>query len=377
MQHHFLSPPIMNNCPKQDEAFKQLFLKNTPIMDVRAPIEFNKGAFPSSTNLPLLDDAQRMVIGTCYKEFGQDKAIELGHQLATTDIKQHRIDQWQAFYNEHPDSFLYCFRGGLRSKITQQWLAESGINMPFIEGGYKALRTFLINQLNDLVISSPIILLSGRTATGKTHLLNTLPHHIDLEGAANHRGSSFGGYITPQPTQINFENTIAIELIKQSAHTTNPIFMEDEGRLIGQLSLTPQMRHVMQHQYPLVILQTPIEQRVDIALNDYIHQVYPLFENAYQAQALTLFSEKILYNLARIQKRLGGDLYKNVLQKMHHALSQLPVDQGEAFREPIELLLTRYYDPMYDYQLSKRQGNILFQGDAHAIRQWATSQQLS
>lgn len=368
---------VMNNCPKQDEAFKQLFLNNTPLMDVRAPIEFNKGAFPNSSNLPLLNDEQRTVIGTCYKNFGQEKAIELGNQLATADIKQQRLEQWQGFYRTHSECYLYCFRGGLRSKITQQWLAQSGMNMPFIEGGYKALRTYLINQLNELITASPIFLLSGRTATGKTHLLTTLPHHIDLEGAANHRGSSFGGLISPQPSQINFEHQIAIELIKHNAHHANPIFMEDEGRLIGQLSLTPNMREAMQHQYPLVILHTPIEQRIDIAIHDYIKQVYPLFENAYQTHALKFFSEKIMHNLSRIQKRLGGELHTEIKKKMQYALSQLPFDHGVAFREPIEILLTRYYDPMYDYQLSKRQGTILFQGDALAIRQWASSQNLA
>lgn len=361
----------MDNCPQQDDAFKQLFLHNTPIMDVRAPVEFNKGAFPNSCNLPLLDDEQRTIIGTCYKQFGQDKAIELGHQLASVDIKQQRIKQWQTFYNESPNGYLYCFRGGLRSKITQQWLAESGIDMPFIEGGYKALRTFLINQLDTLLTTSPIVLISGRTATGKTHLLDTLAHTVDLEGLANHRGSTFGGLISAQPTQINFENAIAIALIKHQANQANQIFMEDEGRLIGQLSLTPKMRDVMQHQYPLVILQTPIERRVDIALSDYIHEVFPLFEHAYGEQALAVFSEKILHNLGRIQKRLGGELYQEVHQKIRDALSQLPFDHGEAFREPIEILLTRYYDPMYDYQLANRQGRILFQGDAEAIKKWA------
>jgi tRNA 2-selenouridine synthase len=359
----------MNNCPKQDQSFKHLFLSHTPLMDVRAPVEFNKGAFPSSQNLPLLDDEQRTLIGTRYKQQGQDKAIELGYKLATPAIKQQRLDQWAQFHQEHPDGYLYCFRGGLRSKMTQQWLAEAGIDMPFIEGGYKALRTFLMDQQNQLLLSSPILLLSGRTATGKTHLLNSLSHSIDLEGLANHRGSSFGGFIEPQPSQINFENNITIQLIKQQANHAPVIIMEDEGRLIGQLSLTPDMHSTMAKKYPLMVLHTPLEERIDIAMDDYIHQVFPLFIQAYGEQAQQQFSEKILNSLSRIQKRLGGELYKLLHQLFSLALSHVH-DSRHYFREPIHLLLTKYYDPMYDYQLAKRQGKILFEGNAWAIKEW-------
>jgi tRNA 2-selenouridine synthase len=359
----------MNNCPRDDQSFKHLFLNDTPLMDVRAPVEFTKGAFPSSHNIPLLDDEQRTLIGTRYKQQGQDKAIELGFELATPAIKQKRLDQWAEFHKQHPEAYLYCFRGGLRTKMTQQWLADAGVDMPFIEGGYKALRTFLMEQQNQLLSSSPILLLSGRTATGKTHLLHTLSHSIDLEGLANHRGSSFGGFIEPQPSQINFENSITIELLKLQANHAPAIIMEDEGRLIGQLSLTPEMLTTMTNQYPILVLHTPIEERVDIAVDDYIDQVFPLFIAAYGELAQQQFSEKILNSLSRIKKRLGGELYKQIHDQLCHALSHIH-EGSHYFREPIQLLLTKYYDPMYDYQLAKRQGKILFEGDASAIKSW-------
>ena len=68
------------------DDFRTLFLKDIPLLDVRAPVEFNKGAFPCATNIPLLDDEQRHVIGTRYKEQGQDAAIALGWTLATPAI---------------------------------------------------------------------------------------------------------------------------------------------------------------------------------------------------------------------------------------------------------------------------------------------------
>ena len=48
------------------EDFRQLFLQNVPLMDVRAPIEFGKGAFPQAVNLPLMNDSERQKVGTQY-----------------------------------------------------------------------------------------------------------------------------------------------------------------------------------------------------------------------------------------------------------------------------------------------------------------------
>ena len=134
---------------RQDtENHQQLFLQDTPIMDVRAPVEFDKGAFPTSQNIPLLNDQQREAVGTCYKQKGQDAAISLGLELAIPEIREQRLTQWQQFITAHPEGYLYCFRGGLRSRTTQSWLKEQGIDYPLITGGYKAMRTYLLQQLD-------------------------------------------------------------------------------------------------------------------------------------------------------------------------------------------------------------------------------------
>ena len=75
----------------------QLFLRDTPLLDVRAPIEFDRGAFPLATNIPLLDDQQREDIGKRYKDAGQDEAIQLGLRLATDEIREQRLQAWRAF----------------------------------------------------------------------------------------------------------------------------------------------------------------------------------------------------------------------------------------------------------------------------------------
>ena len=38
------------------ENFQQLFQNNTPLMDVRAPVEYNRGSFPGVLNFPLMND---------------------------------------------------------------------------------------------------------------------------------------------------------------------------------------------------------------------------------------------------------------------------------------------------------------------------------
>ena len=102
--------------------YRHLFLNGVPMMDVRAPVEFAQGAFPGVVNRPLMDDGERQQVGTCYKHKGQDAAIALGHQLVSGATKQARIAAWAQFAQDHPGGVLYCFRGGLRSQIVQQWL---------------------------------------------------------------------------------------------------------------------------------------------------------------------------------------------------------------------------------------------------------------
>ena len=114
--------------PENLSDFRHIFLNDVSMMDVRAPIEFAQGAFPGVVNLPLMNDEERQKVGTCYKQRGQEAAIALGHSLVSGETKNGRIAAWAAFAKAHPHGVLYCFRGGLRSQITQQWLqSEAGM----------------------------------------------------------------------------------------------------------------------------------------------------------------------------------------------------------------------------------------------------------
>ena len=116
-----------------------------PLLDVRAPVEYARGALPGAVNLPLLYDQEREAVGKAYKSGGRDAAVALGHRLVSGDIKHSRLAAWQRFVAEHPTALICCWRGGMRSQIVQQWLADAGVAAPRVSGGFKALRRFCMD----------------------------------------------------------------------------------------------------------------------------------------------------------------------------------------------------------------------------------------
>ncbi len=361
----------MTSRPDTDD-YLALFLNDTPLMDVRAPVEFTKGSFPLALNAPLMNDEERHRVGICYKDKGQEQAIVLGHQLVSGDIKAARIDAWKRFALQNPDGYLFCFRGGLRSRLTQQWLRDAGIEYPLIAGGYKALRRFLIDQLEAVVARETFTLVSGRTGTGKTRLLNNLPNSVDLEGIANHRGSSFGRQITPQPTQIDFENRLSIALLKTAHQPHKNIVLEDEGHLVGRCCL-PESLRVRMMAAPMMVLERPIEERIAIIKEDYVVGMISDFIGRDGEEAGWLnFRDYLLSALERLRKRLGGGRYADLKASMEAALeSQRNSGDLGGHDAWIQALLKDYYDPMYDYQLSQKQGRVVVIGSPDTLLNWA------
>lgn len=349
--------------------YQALFINDTPLLDVRAPIEFAQGAFPHSSNHLLINDDERHQVGLVYKQQGQDAAIDLGLQLVSGENKQQRITAWQQFATQHPQGALYCFRGGMRSKIAQQWLYENtGIHYPRVTGGYKQLRRYLIEQLERNAQQMRPVILAGRTGVGKTRLIQTMQPHLDLEKLAWHRGSAFGRHSTPQPTQINFENTLSIALLKIVVGH-NPYFIsEDESRNIGARHI-PNSFFTPFSQAPIIVLEADIEERIAITLQEYVH-------DALQEYCATLpyndgfnqWENYLTDSLKRIHKRLGGKNYAEIQTALHKAL-QTHRTHGDtaAHRVWIELLLTNYYDSMYTYQLAQKKRRIVFQGERESV----------
>lgn len=348
----------------------QLFTEDIPLMDVRAPNEFSEGAFPMASNHPLLDDQQRHEIGKKYKNAGQDEAIQLGLKLISGDVKQQRLNGWKDFIKKFPDAYLYCFRGGLRSRTTQQWLKNEGIDIPLIPGGYKAMRTYLLEQLEQQVDFFQIYILGGQTGTGKTEVLLQLENAVDLEGLANHRGSSFGAYVNAQPGQINFENNLVISLLKKRKLNFESIILEDEGFLIGK-RLIPKTLFEKMKKMPLILLEASIEERIEVTLNDYIISNYRDYIKNDAEKGHLIFKEYLKSSLDRIKKRLGWLRHKELCLIMDEAIqSHFQHNDLDGHRRWIKILMRDYYDPMYKYQLDQKQDRIIFRGNREEVIRW-------
>ncbi|TWI53535.1 tRNA 2-selenouridine synthase [Pseudomonas duriflava] len=355
----------------RDDArdYQALFLSDAPLMDVRAPVEFAKGAFPMASNRPLMNDIERQKVGTCYKQKGQQAALELGHSLVSGRVKEERIAAWADFARANPNGYLYCFRGGLRSQISQQWLrSEAGIAYPRVAGGYKAMRTFLIETLHQALEECRFVVVGGMTGTGKTEVVAQLDDSVDLEKHANHRGSSFGKRATVQPAQIDFENRLSIDLLKRRAAGQSRFVLEDESRLIGRCSLPIELYQAMQH-FPLVWLEDSLESRVERILRDYVIDLAAEFECVQRGdQGFLVFANQLRKSLDNIAKRLGGERYQRLAHIMDTALKeQAQTGEVDGHREWIAALLKEYYDPMYVYQRENKAGRILFVGEQQAV----------
>ena len=356
--------------PDSDD-YRALFLTPTPMIDLRAPAEFARGAFPSACSLPLMTDDERARVGICYQERGQQAAIALGHELVAGDTRQQRLDDWLAFAHRYPEGYIYCFRGGLRSEIVQSWLAEAGMAYPRVTGGYKAMRRFLIDELERSIDAAELVLIAGKTGSGKTRVIEALAASVDLEGLARHRGSSFGHLLEPQPGQIDFENALSIDLMKCLAVGRPRVFVEDEGHLIGRLSVPPVLRAKML-EAPMIIVDEPISSRVTTVLDDYIFDLGERYALACGAEGPARHREQLLSGLDRIRKRLGGERHSLLSAMMNRAFENQWRDGDVAGHcEWIAALLEQYYDPMYEYQLSRRQGRALFRGSRQAVIGWA------
>ena len=363
---------------QNSKDYRSIFLSDTPMIDLRAPCEFAKGSFPNTVSLPLMTDIERQKVGTCYKRDGQEAAIKLGHQLVKGEKKKERLESWKKFVQAHPDDgYLFCFRGGLRSHTVQKWLSEEGIEYPLVEAGYKALRNYLIETTERLTQYFPLYIIAGLTGSAKTTLLIEQKNYIDLEGLANHRGSSFGRQITPQPSQISFENSLAVEMLKLESQSARYLVLEDEGRLIGSRS-TPLCFFNKMKLAPLVLLKESFEFRMQHIHQEYVGQMTRNFidfntENNAE-KAFENFSEYLLASIDKIKKRLGSEAHLSLRKKMLTALDAQKSSGDQALHFSwIKQLLEDYYDPMYHFQLKKKLERVVFQGNRAEVSEYLSA----
>ncbi|HMQ21237.1 MAG TPA: tRNA 2-selenouridine(34) synthase MnmH [Planctomycetota bacterium] len=354
-------------------GFDALLWTGRPLLDLRAPIEYARGSAPGSVNLPLLDDGARAQVGLRYREAGEVAALALGHELVGGALREARIAAWIAWCDANPDGVLCCFRGGQRSRIVQSWLAEAGRPRAVVAGGYKSLRAHMGERLASLGANVDLIVVGGRTGTGKTAVLQSLPRHIDLEGLARHRGSAFGARVDSQPALADFENLLAVHLLRLTHASRQAIAIEDEATNVGQLTV-PRDLHANASRSPIAVVEMPLEERVTTTLRAYVLDACSERQSLHgEALGFDSFAGHLTGALARIRKRLGGRRYEEIAKMLADAL-QKHRQRGEvdAHRRWIERLLVEYYDPMYDYQLATTAARIAFRGDADAVRAWAS-----
>jgi tRNA 2-selenouridine synthase len=330
----------------------ELLLSSTPLIDLRAPVEFNQGSLPNATNLPILDDQQRAKVGTCYKQSGQEAAIRLGEQLISGEVLDQRTSDWKSYLERYPNAVSYCFRGGLRSQKAQALLRDLDIEIPIIEGGYKLIRNLLIQQMEQLGSIEPLLVLAGETGSDKTGIINSLSttvDTIDLEGLAAHRGSAFGNTGVPLPTQINFEHALTMELLRLKSNRRSTFtLIEDESQRIGNCSLA---HSFYQHKQlaPTFRLIIPLEERVSYTRTLYVESWWQQLSQELSGEQLNeKFYQQFAAPLERIKKRLGGAKYQEAMKLLDNSMEQQAANGDfSAHDDWIHLLLKEYYDPLY------------------------------
>ncbi len=304
------------------------------LLDVRTPAEFEKGHIPQAFNLPLFTNEERTLVGTIYKQESPEAAMKKGLELVGPKMA------WYVEVAEQicPDKkvIVHCWRGGKRSKSLAWLLGMAGFDTLVLNGGYKAYRQFV--QASFKSLDYQLLVLGGRTGCGKTQLLRALKKQgeqlLDLEALARHKGSAFGWIgEEEQPTVEQFENNLyqAILELNLSKH----IWVENESRGIGKVYL-PEGFWGKLKAAPLINIQRPFEQRVQILIDTYVHDS----------------KDDLIASFQKIKKRLGGLQLKEALD----ALEQNDLKTAAA-------IALRYYDKTYQYNLEKNKAPEIYNID--------------
>lgn len=345
-------------------------------IDVRAPIEFESGTIPNSINLPIMSNEERHLVGTCFKQHGREKAIELGHQLVSGANKEQKRQAWIQEIKKYPSLSLYCFRGGLRSQISQQWLKDSGVSVQRVPGGYKKMRNLMMDHFRERLTQTPMRLISGPTGSWKTHLLSWIEGQqglaIDLEKHASHRGSAFGKQGS-QPAQVNFEHAIVKKALDAASlfEKKRDLYLEDESRLIGRCVL-PEFLFAKMREAPLLWIDESIEVRVENIFKDYILETDIVLSS--DVDRIQAVYQRYLTALSEIKKRLGHERFSEIYIDIQAAQVQsLSNGDPNSNRIWIRKLLVSYYDPLYFGSLERRNPTVLIKAKTSEIKDFILS----
>jgi tRNA 2-selenouridine synthase len=300
-------------------------LENYAIIDVRSPSEYLNDNIVTSVNIPLLNDEERKIVGTIYKNDGPFKAKIKALNLIHTrlpEILENIINQSK----KEKELIIYCARGGDRSEVIQTLLSLLQIPSVKLHGGYKSYRKSICKFFD--LFSLQCITLYGPTGSGKTLILKNLNKEgyftADLEGCASHKGSSFG-YIGEKNfssiTQKKFESKIWYSLYQQNY--PKMIFIEGESRRIGKVVIPTKVFFSMSTGIK-IYLDMPLKNRVDFIIKEYKPHIY---------------KNEIIKAFNCIEKYIGKTKSLNLLKLLNE----------NRFEEFAELILKTYYDPLYNH----------------------------
>lgn len=236
------------------------------IIDVRSPGEFAEDRIPGAVNLPVLDDAERSEVGTLYKK-SQFEARELGARYISANISRHLLAIGDLQRSARMPFLIYCWRGGMRSRSLFTVMHMIGYQARLLSGGYQSYRRTVQVALYESPINARAIVVHGYTGSGKTAALRRLREEgisvVDLEGAANHRGSLLGNLPGGQPAQKAFESSIFNDLPR-----AGEFLVEGESRKIGRRSIPPSLWKAMTAGTHLWV-DVPLEARVRQSVSEY------------------------------------------------------------------------------------------------------------
>jgi len=324
-------------------AIPYVFEKDTIIyIDVRSETEYKNGHIFGAINLPILDDLERHEVGFIYKNASVEEAKRVGLQYGSAKL-QLFYDTLFKLRNEYPCKkiIFYCARGGYRSRSIALLLRSIDIPVFWLQGGYKGYRNEVLNKLNQSENEYPdFIVLNGLTGVGKTHILEQLQSIgepvIDLEGAANHRGSNLGAIGTDGHQSVqSFENAVYDQLMRIDAPYC---FIESESRRIGQVFVPKTMFNKMQAGTFLLMTAT-LQFRIDALMNDYSNEAN--------------FKSGILSGLPRIKPFMETEIYNALIDSF----------EKDDLLKFTELLLVHHYDPLYKKSIESHQHTQKFQVD--------------
>ncbi len=245
------------------------------IIDARSEDEYALDHLPHAVNWPSLNNEERIFVGTMYKQVGAFEAQKHGAAMVAANIARH-IQREVLDLPKNWQPLIYCWRGGKRSGSLSLVLGQIGFKVNLIEGGYKAFRAAMVQDIPKRVAPLQFKVISGPTGSGKTRLLHALAAEgaqiLDLEDLASHR-SSVLGHIPgqPQPSQKRFDTLVWQAL--RSFDPARPVFVESESRKVGNLSI-PEPLMLAMRDSPCFELQLCLDERVALLMED-----YPFFVN--------------------------------------------------------------------------------------------------